>query len=269
MHTCRGPRVMHSEAPVAWTARQRIGGPRKWRGRSFQSLRTFLRTRLLPACVATLCTVIDLHSQPTPVGDVDVLTLALASKGASLPVGWATRAVRGRQLPMSRIVDTSGIRFMRLSGQGSAGWFARELPTPLPASSGHLQWTWRVPLAPFGADVARSEVDDAALRVFVVFARHGRFARRPRVLYYSLADGNPAPDRADAAYATRIAGRPALARDWVQAIAEPFGDYRRVWGSAPPQIVAIGVMQDSDQTRRATIGDIKSLIWRNEDAAHP
>lgn len=219
-----------------------------------------------------LCT--PLRAQTGHVGsghaaDVDLFGLTSANPGAALPAGWQTRAVRGQRLPMSRLVDTSGIRYMRVSGQGQAGWFVRELPVPLIASAGQLHWMWRAPLAPRGANVAVPSTDDATLRVFVVFGVQARFERRPRVLFYTLADGDPAPDRPDRPFGVRIAGRPALARDWVHATADPFLDYRRIWGSEPRQIIAIGVMQDTDQTRSAAIGDVMNLYWRSEHAAPP
>jgi hypothetical protein len=86
---------------------------------------------------------------------------------------------------MSRIVDTTGIWYMRISGQSAAGWFCRELRVPLSASAGRLQVTRRASLAPRGVNVA------------------------------------------------------------------------------------IGVMQDTDQTRSAAIGDVMNLSWRSEHAAQP
>ncbi len=232
----------------------------------------FLRgaSRRLPALlVVWLCVCPSLRAQSGHAPDVDLFALTAATPGAALPAGWATRAVRGQRLPVSRIVDTSGIRYMRVSGLGQAGWFVRELPVPLIASAGRLHWMWRAPVAPHGADVAAPATDDAAVRVFVVFGRHGRFERRPRVLFYTLADGDPAPDRPDSPFGVRIAGRPALARDWMRAAGDPFLDYRRIWGDSPPPIVAVGVMQDTDQTRSAAIGDVMSLHWRSANAIQP
>lgn len=218
---------------------------------------------------AAMVWAVPAQAQRVRDDDIDLLGLSATPAGASLPAGWQTRAVRGQQLPMSRIIDSSGSLFMRLSGAGHAGWFVHELPEPLLASIGHLDWTWRATLAPVGADVATPATDDATLRVFVVFGRHGRFTVKPRVLFYTLADGDPAPDRIDSPTGVRIAGRPGRARDWVSARADPFGDYRRLWRDAPPPIVAVGVMQDTDQTRSPAIGDIQSLFWRRANAAHP
>ena len=227
------------------------------------------RLRLAALLVVLPCPGVSIGAQHGPAPGVDLFALASASANASLPQGWQTRAVRGQRLPMSQIIDTSGIRYMRFSGQGQAGWFVRELPIPIIESQGRLHWTWRAPLAPRGASVAASATDDAALRVFVAFGRHGRFMQRPRVLFYTLADGELKPDRPDAPFGVRIAGRPSLARNWTGATADPFGDYRRIWGGAPPQIVAVGVMQDTDQTGSAAIGDVMNLFWRDENAPLP
>jgi len=228
-----------------------------------------VRRRLAALLFVWLCLRVPLHAQSGQAPPVDLFALSSASANAVLPPGWQTRAVRGQRLPMSRIIDTSGIRYMRFSGQGQAGWFVRELPVPLIEAAGRLHWTWRAPLAPRGANVAGAATDDAALRVFVVFARHGRFMQRPRVLFYTLADGELMPDRPASPFGVRIAGRPLLARDWIGATGDPFLDYRRIWGSAPPQIVAVGVMQDTDQTGNAAIGDVMNLYWRSENAALP
>ena len=219
---------------------------------------------------AAVCQAGALPAQAEAANDIELLGLATAPAGAALPSGWVTRAVRGQRLPKSQIIDSSDSRYLRLSGAGHAGWFVRELPVPLfAASPGALQWTWRATLAPLGADVGAAATDDATLRVFVVFARHGRFALKPRAIFYTLADGVPARDRTDAPFGVRIAGSPARARDWVRASADPFSDYRAIWGDSPPPIVAIGVMQDTDQTRTPAIGDILTLYWRHGHAAHP
>ena len=225
--------------------------------------------RLAALLVGCSCLSAPLAAQSGPVPDVDLFALSSARANAALPAGWQTRAVRGQRLPMSQIIDTSGIRYMRVRGQGQAGWFVRELPVPLLVSAGRLHWTWRAPLAPRGASVAAAATDDAAVRVFVVFGGRRGFMQRPRVLFYTLADGEAMPDRSDSPFGVRIAGRPELAHDWVGAVADPFLDYRRIWGSAPPPIVAVGVMQDTDQTRSAAIGDVRHLHWRSSNVALP
>ena len=178
--------------------------------------------------------------------------------------------MRGQNAPLTVVVDSGGVRYLRISGTKRAAWFYRELDIPLDAASGLLEWSWRVPLAPNGASSAHAATDDAALRVFVVFARHGILAPSPRALFYTVADGDPTYVQGHAPAATSlIAGRPSHTRTWTSTEANPFLDYRRVWGGTAPRIVAIGVMQDTDQTMTLAIGDLAQLRWRFLNAAPP
>ncbi len=187
-----------------------------------------------------------------------------------LPAGWRVRAVRGFEAPSSQIVDSGGQRFLRIGGTKRAAWFVNELRMPLSAGTGTLHWTWRVPLAPVGASAQSSATDDAALRVFVVFERHTRFARTPRALFYTLGVGEPALVPTSRGPMVSInAGRPDASRSWVDVSANPGRDYQRIWGGDAPRIVAVGVMQDTDQTMRAAIGDMLQLEWRKSDAPSP
>ena len=198
--------------------------------------------------------------------------LPFAQRGPSdaLPRGWAVRAVRGHSAPRTRIVDSGGTRFLRLSGAGRAAFFARQLDAPLNPERGNLHWTWRVPQTPAGASATSAATDDASLRIFVVFERHSTFARTPRALFYTVGDGAPRPRGATHRAMHSInAGRPQDAQDWVDVRADPAGDYRRVWKADPPPIVAVGVMQDTDQTGSAAIGDLRRLEWREDNASCP
>lgn len=202
--------------------------------------------------------------------NIDLLRLGEAAAGRALPAPWKSRAVRGHRLPNAQVIDSAGDRFLRLSGTGQAGWFGTELRTPVSALGGRLSWQWRVPVAPAGADVAAPASDDAALRVFVVFARHSRFAVVPRTIFYTVSIG-AAPDRGPhpPALATIVIGSPAVTRQWTTVATNPFLDYRRLWGEEPPRIAAVGVMQDTDQTKAPAIGDLRDLHWSYPDVAFP
>ena len=196
----------------------------------------------------------------------DLLSLANGGSPQALPPGWTVRAVRGFREPLSQVVDSGGTRFLRLSGSGRAAFFVRKLEMLRPANAGRLAWTWRVPVTPAGGSAATPATDDASLRVFVVFERHAAFAPAPRALFYTLGDGDAPGTTARAAVQSINAGRPVAARHWVDVHAEPGRDYERIWGAAAPRIVAVGVMQDTDQTGSAAVGDLRRLEWRSDDA---
>jgi hypothetical protein len=108
--------------------------------------------------------------------------------------------------------------------------------------------------------------------VFVVFARRGVFETTPRALFYTVADGTPpelttGPRRRP--LASIAVGEPGRTRNWQEVTADPIADYRRLWHADAPRIVAIGVMQDTDQTRSAAIGDLMDLKWSTPDVTQP
>ena len=229
------------------------------------------RSIQIPATIALMATTASsIAAQQDGREPLDLLTLQMSSVGSALPLSWQTRAVRGQSVPATVIVDSGGVRYLHISGTKRAAWFYRELDFPLDAASGTLEWSWRVPKAPEGASSAHAATDDAALRVFVVFARHGVFATSPRALFYTVADGEPTYVQGRAPVATSvIVGRPSQTRTWTSAEANPRLDYRRLWGGTAPRIVAIGVMQDTDQTMTLAIGDLSRLDWRFYHAAAP
>jgi Protein of unknown function (DUF3047) len=232
------------------------------------ALRLHRICRRLTVC-ATIAACVPSGAQAQTA--VDLLQLTEHPTGAALPSGWQVRAVRGQQAPASAIVDSAGLRYLRITGTARAAWFVRELTMPL-ASAGRLSWSWRVPLAPAGASMDAAKSDDAALRVFVVFARRGVFETTPRALFYTLSNGAPpvlasGPRRRP--LASIAVAEPDMTRNWQEVTADPIADYRRLWHADAPRIVAIGVMQDTDQTRSAAIGDLMTLKWSTPDVTSP
>ena len=43
---------------------------------------------------------------------------------------------------------------------------------------------------------------------------------------------------------------------------EALTDYRRIWHEEPPPIVAVGIMQDTDQTGERAVAEIRRLEWK-------
>lgn len=196
---------------------------------------------------------------------IEFLDLAKAKSGNALLDGWRTRAVRGQRAPSSRVVDSEGVRFLRIEGTDAAGWFVRTVEPRLRPVPGVLAWQWRFPEYPELADMRAPGTDDSALRVFVAFGPIRAIGRAPRTIFYSI--GGPEPDaHARFGHSSRDvfvvrAGSAAAARDWIAVRMDPFADYRRAWSSEPPPIAVIGVLQDTEQTRSRAVADLRSLTW--------
>ncbi len=214
--------------------------------------------------------LLSMFSQETS-SSCDLLDLSASSVGKPLPRAWRVRAVRGEQAPSLAVVDSAGARFLRVSGVARAAWYVRELDTPWRGAGTQLSWAWRIGAAPVGADLTSVTRDDSALRVFVVFDRTSRFARTPRTIFYtSHTAGNGAYQRPSfSGNDLQIVGigTPGGADAWMPVSVSPMEDYRRIWKSDPPAIVAVGFMQDSDQTRSYALAELRSLCLQRDASA--
>lgn len=209
---------------------------------------------------------------PPPAQELDLLGLRTAAPGALLPPLWRVRAVGGFEAPRSEIAERGNERCLRLQGTRRAAWFYRELGEPIPPVRGALQWRWRAPTAPSGADLRDPRADDAAIRVFVAF---GTLARG-RMIFYTWgadeADGFAQRSHvSDRFHVVRLRG----ARDRGQEALEleearnPFADYRAAFGAEPPALRVVGVMQDTDQTGGTALAELCALRWVPDPAGPP
>lgn len=201
---------------------------------------------------------------------VALLSLDGTAADRPLPRGWVVRAVRGERAPQFSIIDSAGTRALRVTGVNRAAWFVRELDAPISPSVGSLGWSWRVLRHPGGADLRRRDADDAALRVFVVFDRANRFDRVPHTLFYSSGTVEDTQYQRRSFQSSDIQvirmGGPGTDGQWLRTTVDPFADHQRVWGGTARAIVAIGIMQDSEQTMSDASADVRALVWRRGSA---
>jgi len=196
----------------------------------------------------------------------DLLGLGGSTSGVGMPGEWNVRPVSGMQAPTATIRSDSGRGVVRLEGTARAAWFYREVAPAIPESRGSLMWSWRILTAPTGADLRAKRLDDSPMRVFVVFGgQQGKFGRSGRIIFYSVGGRDPvghvgASHAGDRFHVMRVAG-PEDGSGWRDHRVTPFADYRRIWRGEPPPITAIGLMQDSDQTRSSAVAEIRTLTW--------
>lgn len=191
--------------------------------------------------------------------------LGLAAGAESMPDSWQARPVRGFELPRLAVAEDDGWPAVRLAGAEAAGWWSLRLEDPV--SVGRLTWAWRVLTQPIGADLRDSATDDSALRVFVVFGPPRIQDSSTRAIFYTWGNSEPsgfrsAAHRTDRFHVIRLAGSGDVGPAWRSEDVDPFRDYRRIWRGAAPPVSAIGFMQDTDQTRRSAVSELRGLRWQ-------
>ncbi|MEM7353732.1 MAG: DUF3047 domain-containing protein [Acidobacteriota bacterium] len=206
------------------------------------------------------------------LSSTDLIRLDSSSEGVGLPEGWTVRPVAKASTPMFSIRRDVDRKVLRVEGMKAAAWAQRELDRPIEPTAGSLDWSWRVLQLPQGADLRRADLDDAALRLYVVFGRPDRLmARGGRIIFYTW--GNTEPEGltqksfvSDKIQIVRVAGAMEADGQWRDHRVQPFEDYRRFWNRQPPAITAVGLMQDTDMTGGKAISEIRSLTWHPAEA---
>lgn len=194
-----------------------------------------------------------------------ILDLNGARTGAGVPSGWKVRAVRGQSAPNIEVRNDGEGPVLRIHGAGRAAWFYRELSPEVAETDGMLRWSWRVLDAPTVADMRSEKLDDSPIRVYAVFGKPGIFGNSARIIFYTFGNAEPsgyarASFVSDKLQVIRVDGAAERTR-WREHTVDPFADYRRIWKRKPPAITAVGVMQDTDQTRAQATAEIRQLEW--------
>jgi len=202
--------------------------------------------------------------------------------GGALPEGWTPWIILpGKPMTTYRLVEAGGRVALEADAERAASGLVRVLRVD-PHSHPILEWDWRVPALPAGADPRIATREDAVARVIVSF--HGDlenldFADRAQLRFAKALSGQALPYAtlmyiwANALPPETVVRNPHTARvrmivvdsgtrrlgEWVHVRRNLLEDFRRAFGEDPWDVVAIGVMTDADNTRgraRAYYGDI-------------
>jgi len=213
---------------------------------------------------------------------IDVARFSARQPGGALPEDWRPWIILpSKPQTQYRLVDAGGRVALEADAQNAASGLVRILRVD-PRRHPILEWQWRVPALVPGADPRVATREDSPVRLIVSF--HGDpekldFADRAQLRFAKALSGQALP------YATLMyiwasevpqetvvrnahLGRVKMivaasgTRDlgeWLSVRRNLLEDYRRAFGEEPWDVVAIGVMTDSDNTRsrtRAYYGDI-------------
>ena len=139
-----------------------------------------------------------------------------------------------------------------------------------------LRFRWRVGELPLGATPTDADLDDFALRLYVMFfesdlSRWDRIKYRfvqslygsyppKRILGYVWSTEpipSPYPSKVnDRAVYIELDSGSIRASEWREHVVDVVADYRRIFSEEPPEIMRIAVITDSDSTAGRTLGRI-------------
>ena len=217
--------------------------------------------------------------------DADVVEVARFSRmraGTPLPADWLGWGLNSGKRPTEyRLVNGApGTVLQADAEQGATGLYRRIRVDP--GRQPVLEWSWRVEKLVPGADLRKGSREDSAARLVISF--HGDpakldFEERARLRLAKVFAGEPLPyamliyvwsnqialettlpsPQIDRIRMVVVESGDARLGQWLTYRRNIVEDYRRAFGEDPGEIVAVGVLTDSDNTRqsaRALYGDI-------------
>lgn len=163
---------------------------------------------------------------------------------------WRHKAVSGQT--QYEVVTLDGRRCLKADSRGTASILLAATPFD-PDTFEWMSWSWRVDQLLEGEALERKHGSDASARVYVYFDTPG-LPWQKRNIDYVWSATLPVGTLLESAFAASSkiivveSGTAALGQ-WRGVERNLEEDYKRCFGGSPPDIVAIGVMTDTDNTR--------------------
>jgi hypothetical protein len=218
------------------------------------------------------------HALDRETGEVvAVARFSSLEPGAPLPADWLGWGMRSGKRPTEyRLVDNGGATVLEAYADGAGTGFYRRVRVD-PRRQPLLEWSWRIEEMIEGADLRVGAREDSTARLVVSFHGDPRkldfedraklrlakaFAGEPlpyAMLIYVWSNQIPAETALPSPQLDRIRmvvveSGPAHVGQWRSYRRNVLEDYRRAFGEDPGDIVAVGVLTDSDNTQRVARG---------------
>ena len=167
--------------------------------------------------------------------------------------GWSDKIFKGQTEYL--IVDDSGQNVLQAKSRGTASGLIFETEYD-PQDYPFLSWRWKIRSTIAKGDSRVREGDDYAARIYVVFPHW--FFPKTKTLNYIWANRLPK----EAIQPNAFTGNAMMiavesgddkAGQWISVRRNIIEDYRRAFGEDPPNVGAIAIMTDTDQTKESAI----------------
>lgn len=207
-------------------------------------LRPFLITSLIFCFPLSLCA-----TEP----------IKIARFSASDISGWSQKSFKGKTI-YSLVKDTDRMVIKAHSIKSASGYIKKVSIDPklFPL----LKWSWKISEVNPKEDISKKSGDDFVARVYVVFPR--TFFWRMRAINYVWASKMPknsveVSPFTDNVMTLAVESGMGKAGEWMTEERNIFDDYRHMFGEDPPEIGAVAIMTDTDNTQTEAVawyGDI-------------
>src|SRR5213594_4976623 len=214
------------------------------------------RSTRLPTLVLATCLVLAvLVGAPAAQPDCRTIEDFSKAKVGELPADWKLRKDSGKDV--YRVVEESGLRFLRATAKGLGIQAAKEYEWDLDAHP-MLVWSWRALEFPKGADERDSKTNDSVLAVYMLVP-YSR-VRGPKAVKYIWSEKVPVGTRLESnggLTQVRVLESGTDRREqWVDERVNVREDYLKYFDEKDvPKAAGIAVLTDSDDTKSSAQGD--------------
>jgi len=181
---------------------------------------------------------------------------------AGLSPGWHEKSFVGHTVYRPVFID--GRHALQAESRASASglFFEKEIdPKKMPV----LSWSWKIEHVLPKGDATTKQGDDYAARIYVVFPSF--FFWKTKAINYIWANRLPKGTAIASSYTSNSAmiaveSGNALSGSWQEERRNIFDDFRNFFKEEPPEIGAIAIMTDTDNTGESAVayyGPIKML----------
>jgi hypothetical protein len=192
-----------------------------------------------------------------------------ADKGR-LPSGWKSRNSKLTEKAKSvyKVVVEKGNAYLFAHSKGEAIQLGKEVEINL-SEFPILKWRWKVDKICEGADERYKKTGDSPAAIYVVFPTWKKW--NPRAIKYVWSASDlPKGFVTKSPYASEtkiiiLENKNSPLGKWLEEKVDVRHDYRKFWGKKLKKIKLIGLMTDSDNTKKEAIASYDDIVMEGEE----
>ncbi len=174
----------------------------------------------------------------------------------TFPVGWRSRGGNGEEVYS---VKSEGEKYLEAIANSMAVTIAKKFEYDLQEYP-ILRWQWRVVELPQGGDERYKSTGDSAAGIYVIFPG----LLFPESIKYVWSTSLPVGSITKSPYNSDtkimvLRNHISPLGTWLSEKVNVYEDYKKLFGHEPEDVIAIGLMSDSDNTKSRAVAHYKRL----------